>query len=630
MISYLQVENITKRYGEVLLFEDISFGINQYQKIALVAKNGTGKTSLLEIIAGRDTPDTGSISKRTDLTIGYLEQEPDFVDSHTVLEHVFLSSNRIVNAVYAYRNAIESEDKDRLQKAMEQMDALHAWDFDVRIKQILSRLSIENHNQKISKLSGGQKKRIALANVLINEPDLLILDEPTNHLDLEMIEWLEQFLKKSKCTLLMVTHDRYFLDRVCNEIIELDDKTLYRYRGNYSYFLEKREMRIQNRNAYVEKTKELLKKELDWIKRSPMARTSKSKSRIDKYEKTKQEISSLNVQDEMSDINIKTTRLGKKILDLYNLNKSFEDLKILDDFTYRFKRFEKIGIVGKNGSGKTTLLNIITGNEPVDSGKIDMGETVSLGYYKQSGMKLQNDKRVIEVIRDVAEVITLGDKKFHKGKKLTAAQFLEYFLFPPEMHYQYVSSLSGGERRRLYMMTILMKNPNFLILDEPTNDLDIMTLNVLEEYLVNFDGCVLVVSHDRYFMDKVIDTVLVFEGEGKVKNFPGTYTEYRRQKDAKEKLLKQNQKQAKEPEKKTKTTAKTTKKFSYKQKYELEQVEKEIQHLEAEKSRLEEMVNSGTLSHDELADKAQQLTTTVNMLDEKEMRWLELSDLMDA
>ncbi len=626
MISYLQVENLYKRFGEDVLFENISFGINKDQKVALIAKNGTGKTTLLNIIAGNDTADGGAVTFRKDMSVGYLAQDPPFNENLTLLEQVLVSSNEIITTIAAYEKALHSDNKHVLQSAIEKMDALEAWDYEVKIKQILSRLKLDNFDQRMGELSGGQRKRVALANVIINEPDLLILDEPTNHLDLEMIEWLEDYMVRTKSTLLMVTHDRYFLDRVCNEIIELDDQTIYRYRGNYSYFLEKRTERLQIRSVNIEKANALFRTELEWINRSPSARTTKSKSRIESFYRI-QDDASQKIQDQRVEISVKTSRLGKKIVELYNLNKSYGALKLLDDFTYKFKRNDKIGIVGKNGSGKTTLLEILTGGVKCDSGKIEIGETVVIGYYKQSGIKLNEDKRIIDTIKDIAEIITIQDnRKTGSGKKLSAAQFLEYFLFPPESHYKYVSKLSGGERRRLYLMTILMQNPNFLILDEPTNDLDIVTLNVLEEYLNDFDGCVLVVSHDRFFMDKVVDTLFVFEEDGKVSHFPGIYTDYREQKVQQE--LTEKRAVAQEKIIKDKRPKKTVKLFNYREKREYEQLETELEQLGTEKSELENQINSGVLITNDLIEKSNRLGVVINLIDEKEFRWLELNELM--
>ncbi len=623
MISYVQVENISKRYGDVLLFDDISFGINKDQKIALIAKNGVGKSTLLNIIAKIDTADGGRVTFRNDISIGYLTQDPYFNPENTVIEQALESANEVIAVIREYELSIKSGDEKLMQDAMIQMDAKQAWDFDIKIKQILSQLNLNNFEAKVGVLSGGQKKRLALANVLINEPNLLILDEPTNHLDMDMIEWLEVYLQKCKSTLLMVTHDRYFLDRVCNEIIELDNNIIYPYRGNYAYYLDKREQRIQSTTSTIEKANNIFRRELEWMRRSPQARGTKSKQRIDNFYKIK-ETASQKSDNQKLDIGVKTSRLGNKILEIYNLHKKYDDSDILvDDFTHRFVRGEKIGIVGRNGCGKSTLLNLIMSLEQSTSGRIEIGETVIFGYYRQDGINLKDDKRLIEVVKDIAEVVSL-----EKGRKMSASQFLEYFLFPPEMHYLYVSKLSGGERRRLYLMTVLMKNPNFLILDEPTNDLDIMTLNVLEDYLQKFDGCVLVVSHDRYFMDKVVDTLFVFSKHGKIRHFPGNYSIYRAHRDEKERVEKLQQKKQEQPQKAR--PAKTPKKFTYKHKREFETTELEIGQLEEEKSTIETEISSGTLQQDELVAKSKRIAVVVELLDVKEMRWIELSELKDS
>lgn len=619
MISYLQAENLTKSYGEEVLFEDISFGISKDQKIALIAKNGTGKTSLLNILTGKDTPDSGSVSMRNDVSIGYLEQNPPVDDNKTVKEQVFETANEIINAIREYEDSLVSGDENRMQEAIEKMDFHKAWDYELQIKQILTELKIDDLNQIVGQLSGGQKKRVAMANLLINEPDLLILDEPTNHLDLEMIEWLERYMQKTKSTLLMVTHDRYFLDRICNEIIEIDNNTVFQYKGNYSYYLEKREERIKLHNQNVEKAQNLLRTEIDWMRRMPQARGTKAKYRIDNYYKL-EETAKGGLEEEKLELDIKTRRLGKKILEIYNLSKSFGDLKIVEDFSYKFSRNEKIGIIGNNGSGKTTFLNLITENLAADAGKIEKGETVVYGYYKQSGIKIDGNKKVIEVIKEISENITLGN-----GRQISALQFLEYFNFEAEMHYAYVHKLSGGERRRLYLMTVLMKNPNFLILDEPTNDLDIMTLNVLEDYLLNFKGCLIIVSHDRYFMDKVVGNVFVFEGNAKIINYPGNYTQYYNLKKDLEKKEKKQEKEVK-PEKK-KPQKEKVRKLTFKEKKEMEALEKEMPKLEAEKTQLETELSSGTLPTGEIVEKSKRLSELSELLDEKEMRWLELSEI---
>ncbi len=618
MVVYLQAENISKSFGDLTLFENISLSVHANQKIALIAKNGKGKTTLLNIMAGTESPDQGEIILRNGISTGYLPQNP-VTDKHTtVLEHVFQSSNELVKTIERYERALHSNNKAELGESIEEMDRLEAWDFEVRIKQILTKLNITEFDQPVEILSGGQKKRLALANVLINEPDLLVLDEPTNHLDLEMIEWLEHFLKKTKSALFMVTHDRYFLDRVCNEILEMDDKVLYQYKGNYNYFLEKRAERIQISNATVERARNLLKREQEWMNRTPSARGTKAKHRIDQYHELKETASHKLVNDQL-ELDIQTRRLGKKILNLYNISKQYDEKTLFHDFSYKFVKNDKIGILGPNGSGKTTLLDTIEGSKKPDEGKIETGETVVFGYYKQHGIKLKEGKRVIETIRDVAEVITLGS-----GKKLTAKQFLEYFLFPSEMHYNLVSKLSGGEKRRLYLMTVLMKNPNFLLLDEPTNDLDIMTLNVLEEYLNHFQGCVLIVSHDRFFMDKVADTMFVFGENGKISHFPGNYSAYKTSVQRQQKNLSVPKK-----EKQEKPKTKVKKKFSYKHKKELEETEKLLSELEEEKANLEQEMNSSELEQKKLVEKSERYHEVLDLISEKEMRWLELSELKE-
>ena len=619
MISYLQIENLSKSYGDQILFTDISFGVGQGQKIALIAKNGTGKTSLLNIIAGKDAQDNGEVTFRKDIKLGYLEQIPEMEESNTVINELFNSADPVLSVIRDYERMIESGNEEGMTEILEKMDLFKAWDYEVKVKQILSKLKITNFDQPISQLSGGQKKRVGMAKVLITDPDFLMLDEPTNHLDLEMIEWLEDYLKKSKCTLLMVTHDRYFLDRVCNEIVEMDANNIHTYKGNYSYYLEKREERILNQNAEASKAKSLLKTEQEWMRRMPQARATKAKSRIDAFYELKEKASKSYREDKM-DIDIKSARLGTKILEFDHLNKSFGDLKILEDFSYKFQRGEKIGIIGKNGTGKSTFLNIITQNLEADSGNIEIGETVVYGYYKQDGITINEDQKIIEVIKEIAESIDLGN-----GKVMSASQFLEYFLFPVKTQYNLVSKLSGGEKRRLYLMTVLMKNPNFLILDEPTNDLDIMTLNVLEDYLMNFKGCLIIVSHDRYFMDKVVEHLFVFEGQGQIRNFPGNYTIYRETQLEEEKEQKQVEKPVKVKKEKPKQTVKT--KLSFNEKREFEQLEKDMESLNEEKAELETAMSSGTLSNEDLMTKSARIQEVIDLLDEKEMRWLELSEI---
>ena len=618
MKSLLQAENISKSYGDLTLFDDISISISQGQKMALIAINGAGKTSILNILAGIDTPDKGQIAKKKDISIGYLDQEPVLNEYNTVIEEVLSSSDEITQAILEYQFVLDKNDNTNLQKAIDRMDGLNAWDHDVKMKQILTRFKINEYTKKVGELSGGQKKRLALANVLINEPDLILLDEPTNHLDLDMIEWLEDYLKNTNSTVFMVTHDRYFLERVCNEIIELSDNIIYTYKGNYAYYLNKRSQRISIRKSGIEKANNLLKKELDWVSRMPKARTSKSKSRLDAFVELKAEASQ-RIDENVLSLDIVPRRLGKKILEINNLSKSYDNLTLIKDFSYKFQKFEKVGIIGPNGSGKTTFLDIITGIITQDSGNFVFGDSIVYGYYEQSGIQFDNTKRVIDVVKEVSEQISLGN-----GKRLSARQFLEYFLFPHDMHYSMVSKLSGGEKRRLYLLTVLMKNPNFLIFDEPTNDLDIVTLNVLEEYLAGFKGCLLIVSHDRFFLDKIVDHTFVFGNNGIIKDFPGNYSVYR------DHLTNINSKTVNEDiipkEKKNKPEKLSILKFSYKEKTEFEKLEKEIPILEKEKQTLENEINSGILNTDELFQKSKALQTLIEELDTKELRWLELSE----
>ncbi len=618
MIPYLQIENLTKYWGELALFDGISFTIAQGQKVALIARNGAGKSTLMDIITGKEVADSGAVTFTRDITVGYLRQMPDLNPDDTVLGTAFNATGELAGVVREYEIALGNDNQQQLALAIEKMNRLNAWDYELKIKQILTELKITNLSQKISELSGGQKKRVALAHVLIDEPDLLILDEPTNHLDLDMIEWLEKYLERTKCTLLMVTHDRYFLDNVCNEIIELEDNIIYRYRGNYGYYLEKRDERIQVQNAEVDKARNLFRTELEWLRRMPQARSHKSKYRTENAYKLQEKASKRRVEDSV-ELTIQGQRLGGKILEISGLFKSFERVKIVDDFSYKLSRFDKIGIVGKNGTGKSTFLNLITGNCKPDSGRIDVGETISFGYYNQEGITFSPGDRVIDVVKEIAEVIETGN-----GSKLTASQFLTTFLFPPDTQYNVVEKLSGGEKRRLYLCTVLMRNPNFLILDEPTNDLDILTLNVLEEYLRSFKGCLMVVSHDRYFMDKIVDHLFVFEGDGKIKDFPGNYSDYRIWLDEKLKA----ELPAEKGEKIQRVKPQSDKrKLNFKEKNEFEQLEKEILLLENEKATLEEEMNSGQCSADELLTKSKRHGQISILLDEKEMRWLELSEI---
>jgi ATP-binding cassette subfamily F protein uup len=620
-MNYLSVENISKSFGELELFSNISFGINKDQKIAFIAKNGTGKSTLLNIIAGLESSDTGQVINRKGLKIEYLSQEDNLNDELTVEETIFDSDNETLKIIEEYEHALNNpEDEKAYQKAFEKMERFNAWDFETQYKQILFKLKLEDLSQKVKSLSGGQRKRLALAIILIHKPDLLILDEPTNHLDLEMIEWLESYFEKEKITLFMVTHDRYFLERVCNEIVELDNGEFYTYKGNYSNYLQKKEERLEIEQATVDKAKNLFKKELEWMRRQPKARTTKSKSRIDDFYAIK-EVASQRRNDHLVQLEIDMERMGSKILELHNISKSFGDLKILDKFEYNFLRGERIGIIGKNGTGKSSFLNIITGQIPIDSGKVIIGDTIKFGYYTQDGIVIKPGQKVIEVIKEFGEYIPLT-----KGRKISAAQLLERFLFSRKRQYDFVEKLSGGERKRLYLCTVLIQNPNFLILDEPTNDLDIVTLNVLENFLLDFPGCLLVVSHDRYFMDKIVDHLFIFRGDGNVEDFPGNYTDFRVYEDSKPK--------DEEPvliEKVTDTRQKSEQKvkLSYKEKMEFDAIEGDIEKLTKEKAAIEAKFLDGSLDGDEINKLSIQLQEISNKIDVKEERWLELSTKLE-
>ena len=619
-VPYLQVDNLTKSFGDLVLFENISFGIAEGQRTGLIAKNGTGKTTLLNIIAGKEGYDGGSIVFRRDLRVGYLEQDPRFPGELTVLEACFHHGNRVVELIKEYEQCMETEGHPGLEDLLVRMDQEKAWEYEQKAKQILSQLKIRNFDQQVKQLSGGQLKRIALANALITEPDLLILDEPTNHLDLDMTEWLEDYLRRTNLSLLMVTHDRYFLDRVCSEIIEIDNRQLYQYKGNYSYYLEKRQERIDAKSVEIERANNLYRTELDWMRRMPQARGHKARYREEAFYEL-EKVAKQRVRNDNVKLEVKASYIGSKIFEAEHLSKSFGDLKILDDFSYIFSRYEKMGIVGNNGTGKSTFIKILMGEVAPDSGMLDVGETVRFGYYSQEGLQFDEQMKVIDVAQDIAEVIELGN-----GKKLTASQFLQHFLFTPETQHNYVYKLSGGERRRLYLCTVLMRNPNFLVLDEPTNDLDIITLNVLEEYLQNFKGCVIVVSHDRYFMDKVVDHLLVFNGQGDIRDFPGNYSDYRDWKEARAQKEKETATSA-EPEKTARVRLNEKRKMSFKEKREFEQLEKDIAALEAEKAQIEEQLCSGTLSVEELTRKSKRLPEVNDLIDEKTFRWLELSEI---
>ena len=625
-MNLLTVENISKSFGELSLFSNISFGINKDQKIALIAKNGSGKTSILNILSGKDASDSGQINSRKGIRISFLEQEPDLDPKLTVEETIFASDNEVLKVIQNYEHALlDPEDAEAYQKAFEAMERYDAWDFETQYKQILFKLKLEDLDVKVGLLSGGQKKRLALANALINRPDLLILDEPTNHLDLEMIEWLEQYFAKENMTLFMVTHDRYFLERVCNEIIELDNGQLYSYKGNYSYYLEKKEARIEQEAVEQHKSKILFKKELDWMRRQPKARTTKSKSRIDDFHTIKEKASQRRKEHEVQ-LEINMERMGSKIVELHKISKSFPNKPILDKFEYNFLKGERIGIIGKNGTGKSTFLNILSGTVQPDSGKVIIGETIKFGYYTQKGITIKEGQKVIDVIREFGDYIPLM-----KGKQISAQQLLERFLFDRKKQYDFVEKLSGGERKRLYLCTVLIQNPNFLILDEPTNDLDIVTLNVLESFLLDFPGCLLVVSHDRYFMDKIVDHLFVFRGNAEIEDFPGNYSDFRTYEDSNIQENKASKEKANEV-KNSKNTWKeeeTGKKLSFLEQKEYKQLEKEIQKLESQKVEIQNKFTDSTLSGDDISKLSIELKEITDTIEEKTERWFELSMSMD-
>jgi ATP-binding cassette subfamily F protein uup len=621
-MNYLTLENVTKSYGPKILFQNIQLNINKGDRIALVAKNGTGKTTLLRVLSGQEgvEGETAKILFAKDIRVGYLEQDPFIPEGLTAIEAVFESQNPQIQAIKNYENALLKNDPLSIQHSLEILDSLQAWDFEAKIKEILSILKIDSFlNQAVKTLSGGQKKRLALAKLLIDAPDFLILDEPTNHLDLDMIEWLESYLTQSTLTLFMVTHDRYFLDAICNTIIELDAGKFYRYKGNYAYYLEQKALRQEVDAATMGKNRKLFLRELDWMRRQPQARTTKAQSRIDDFYELKDKVNRKVDNDDLQ-IDIKTTWLGSKIVELHNVSLGFGDKKLIKDFSYKFKKGEKVGIVGSNGVGKSTFLKLITNELQPDSGKVVIGETIQFGHYTQSGMVLKEDKRVIEVITDIAEYIPL-----EKGQKLTAAGLLERFLFSREHQQVYVSQLSGGERRRLYMLTILMKNPNFLILDEPTNDLDILSLNVLEDFLINqFNGCLIVVTHDRYFMDKMVDHLFIFEGEGNIKDYNGNYTEYREIKKQEDRANAKIEKAAT-----TVAIANDTRKANDNERREFKRLEKELEKLESRKAEIEAQFNDmATLKTDDIPKLSKELETIHNDLEIKELRWLELSEII--
>lgn len=628
-MNYLSAENIAKSFGDRWLFKNISFGISKGDKVALIGTNGTGKTTFLNILTGKIPADEGEVSIRKDIRVGYLDQSPAFDESLPVLEVIFSSNNPVAQVVKRYEHAIETEDHDELAEVMEDMDKFNAWDFEYKTKEVLGRLGIHHTDNAYGTLSGGQRKRVALAKVLLEEPDLLILDEPTNHLDLDTVEWLEEYLNTSNTTLLVVTHDRYFLDTVCNQMLELDHGSAYTYKGNYSYFLEKKAEREELEAATIDKARNLMRKELEWIRRQPKARGTKAKYRIDAFEDLKEKASQKKFDVQM-ELNVRTSRLGSKIIELENISKGFGERELIKNFEYTFRRGDRIGVVGKNGMGKSTLLNMITGELQPDKGKISTGETVQFGYYKQTDLVFNENQRVIDIVKDVAGVVQLGT-----GETVTVGVLLQAFLFSPSKQYDFISKLSGGEKRRLQLLLILIKQPNFLILDEPTNDLDIDSLNVLEEFLLNFPGCLMIVSHDRYFLDRLVQHIFVFDGEGKISDFPGNYTElrdYQDEQEAEKKIAATNTPKPAAPvvappkEPVAAAPATTTKrKLSYKEQKEMEQLEADIAKMEATKTQLVENLNKGG-SHEELAQWSKQIEEINDSQADKEMRWLELSE----
>jgi ATP-binding cassette subfamily F protein uup len=629
-MNYISAENLTKSFGERILFKEISIGLDKGDKMAMVAANGAGKTTILRILAGKESPEDGKVAHRNGIRLGYLEQEPVIETEISIAEYVKTAGSNVLDTIREYNLALEiqssihtSEAERSLAIASAKMDQMHAWDYERRMVQILDRFNIKRLEQPVNTLSGGQKKRLALALLLLDSPELLLLDEPTNHLDINMIEWLEKYLQQTNITFLMVTHDRYFLDRVCNKILELSDNKLFTHLGNYSYFLEKKALREEAESTEIYKAGKLMKTELEWMRRMPQARTTKSRSRINAFYSTKEKAESGKKSSDLK-LDIQMNRMGGKVLEVKKLSKSYSNIKIIENFSYSFLRGERIGIIGRNGVGKSSFLNLITGNEKADEGEVNTGETIVFGFYKQDGIILQDDKRVIDVVKDIAEIIKLND-----GKSLSASQFLQHFMFTPEMQYSYVSKLSGGERRRLYLLTVLIKNPNFLILDEPTNDLDIITLNKLEEFLSGFGGCLILATHDRYFLDKLVDHIFVFEGDGKISDFTGCYSEYRLEKGEIPETDKPVSTLPKSPKPiPVRENTRERKKLSFKEKQEFELLEKDIAGLETEKSTLESLLNSGENDYEKLQSVSSRIAEIINLLDEKVIRWLELDELM--
>lgn len=624
-MNLLSVENLTKSFGDRIIFQDLTFGIDQGQKVAIVAKNGNGKTTLLKCLLGQESYDDGRVVFRNDTRLAFLEQSEKLDPNNTILEEVFNHDLPELKIVKEYNAAMAANDEERISELFEDMSELNAWDTEARVSQILSKLKLDNNTSKIATLSGGQIKRVALAKVLIAEPDFLILDEPTNHLDLDMIEWLETYLSQSKSTILMVTHDRYFLEVVCDTILELEDQTIYKYKGNFSYYLEKRAEREEQHSTVVMKARSHMRSELEWMRRQPKARGTKQKARVDAFQDVKS-VATQNLQKDELEIPVKMERLGSKILELHKIGKSYGDKKIISNFSYNFKRQERLGIVGANGAGKSTFLNMIMGLEELDKGKVVTGETVVFGYYSQENIKVDDDKKVIEVIKDIAEYIPL-----EKGREMSAAQFLEKFLFDRSMHYSYVRKLSGGEKRRLKLMTVLMSNPNFLILDEPTNDLDIFIMNVLETYLQSFQGCLIVVSHDRYFMDKMVDHMFVFEGEGEIKDILGNYNSYRTHQQQLEKDARNNVQSKPTPKKEqikvnTIANSEEKRKLTFKEKTEFEGLDAEIMALEERKDKLMAVLSDGNSTSEELNDASKELGEVMSQIETKSNRWMELAE----
>lgn len=619
MASYLQIENLTKSYGDRVLFADITFGVNEGEKIGIIAKNGTGKSTLLNIISGKESPDSGKITFRNDLRVSILEQMPNFADNATVIDACMHDDSKMAHTISQYEQALSIGDSDIINNAIQQMDAAGAWDYEDRLKQLLTQLKIFDLNTPIAKMSGGQRKRVALARVILEDPELIILDEPTNHLDIEIIEWLEEYLKRSRVTLLMVTHDRYFLDRICNKIIEIDNQQIYSYDGNYDYYLRRRRERIEAMAAELAKVKNTLRREQEWMSRQPQARAGKAKYRIDAFYDLKDR-SRVNLKEENVSLDVKSSYIGSKIFEAVGISKRFGDKVILDDFTYTFARYEKLGIIGNNGAGKSTFIKLLQGIIPNDSGEWNVGETVKFGYYSQDGIAFDENKRVIDAITEIAEdVVINGDRHY------SPMQFLQHFLFSPADQQKYIHTLSGGERCRLHLASVLMRSPNFLILDEPTNDLDIVTLGILEDYLCSFKGCVIVISHDRYFLDNIVDHLFVFEGNGEIKDFPGNYSDYRSW--ATERAKMQSNESPKGATTSTNEKPRTDRpaKLTYKEKKELEQLTADLELLNAEKDSLDALFNSGSEIPD-IIEKSARYNELKELIDEKEFRWLELSE----